>query len=217
MSGEHYNRYIRTNFSEINAKQYDNQKYENVYNKQFNTQFSVSQEPDIEYDLQTYYLCVSSKDRNFSQYPNVNKYTIHLRNEYKNVSTIELVQAILPAKNNVDHEPYLLLNIDEIEEVVHSNDTNIANSFAILQLAPPVTTNGFIQIDKRIHENTIKYFKTPKASLSKMSITITDSSGIPFDFGTDSDPPEKEYQNTFVFKIQTLEKKRSSLNSRNVF
>ena len=217
MSGEHYNRYNKLNYSEMNSKQFDRNNFENVYSKQYNTQFSVSQEPDIEYETTTHYLCVSSKNRNVSQYPNVNRYTINLRNEYKNVSTIELVQAILPAKNDVEKEPYLLLNIDEIEEVVHSNDINIANSFAILQLAQPTTTGGFIQIDKRIHENTIKYFKTPKANLSKMTITISDSDGVPFDFGNDSDPPAKEYQNTFVFKIETLEKKRSQLNYRNVF
>lgn len=217
MSGQHYNRYSRPNYSEYNIKQFDQNNFENVYTKEYNTQFSVSQEPDIKYDSQIYYLAISSKDRNISQYPDVNRYTIDLRNEYRNISTIELVQAILPAKNNVEQEPYLLLNIDEIEEVVHSNDIHIANSFAILQLAQPTTSNGFIQIDKRIHENTVKYFKTPKANLTKMSITITDSSGTPFNFGSDTNPPNKALQNTFVFKITTLEKQRSQLNYRNVF
>jgi hypothetical protein len=50
-----------------------------------------------------------------------------------------------------------------------------------------------------------------------MTITISDSDGVPFNFGTDSNPPEKQYQNTFIFRIQTLEKKRSQLNYRNVF
>lgn len=217
MSGEHYNRYNRSNYSEINSKQFDQNKYENVYDKQYNTQFSISQEPDIEYETTTHYLAISSKNRNFNQYPNVNRYTINLRTEYKNISKIELIQSILPAKNNVDQEPYLLLSIDELEEVVHSNDIHIANSFAILQLSKPITTDGFIVMDKKIHENTVKYFKTPKANLSKMTITISDSDGVPFNFGTDSNPPEKQYQNTFIFRIQTLEKKRSQLNYRNVF
>ena len=217
MSGEHYNRYNRSNFSEINSKQFDQNNYENVYDKQYNAQLSISQEPDIEYETTTHYLAISSKNRNVNQYPNVNRYTINLRTEYKNISKIELIQSILPAKNDVDKEPYLLLSIDEIEEVVHSNDVNIANSFAILQLSKPITTDGFIIMDKKIHENTVKYFKTPKANLSKMTITISDSDGVPFNFGTDSNPPDKQYQNTFIFRIQTLEKKRSQLNYRNVF
>ena len=51
-----------------------------------------------------------------------------------------------------------------------------------------------------------------------MTITILDSAGLPFDFGTDTpSPPNKAFQNTFIFKIVTLEKKRSVLNHRNVY
>ncbi|WP_323680093.1 hypothetical protein, partial [Exiguobacterium indicum] len=63
----------------------------------------------------------------------------------------------------------------------------------------------------------IKYFRTPKASLSRMTVTLADYSGQPFDFGADGPTePLKEFQNTFVFKITTLEKKRT-LGHRNVF
>ena len=77
-----------------------------------------------------------------------------------------------------------------------------------------------MQIDKRIHENTVKYYKTPKANLSRMTIKILDSLGDVFDFGTDTIPPnaiDKTLQNTFIFKIVTLEKRRKELNHRNVF
>ena len=215
--GDNYNRYNPTNFSEMNSKQYDQNNYSNVYNQEFNTKLSISQEPDIEYEEQVHYLSISSKDRDINTYPNVNNYTIYLSNEYRNISTVELVQAIIPAKNNVEAEPYLLLNIEEIQETVSSLDKNISKSFAILQLTSPTTTGGFIQIDKRIHENTIKYFQIPKASLSKMSINICDSDGNLFDFEGDSNTFTKGYQNTFIFKIVTLEKKRRQLDQRNVY
>ena len=112
----------------------------------------------------------------------------------------------------------MLLKIEELEDVMISNDRHISDSFAILQLAQPTTPGGFIMIDKRIHENTVKYFRAPKASLNKMTVSVTDAYGTPFDFGSDSpSPPIKSLQNTFVFKVIILEKKRNVLEHRNVF
>jgi len=216
--GEHYNRYSENVFSESNQNQFNSQNYDLVYKNESNTQYSVSQEPDLQYEKKVHYLTISSKDRNITAYPNVNQYSIKFPNEFKNIHSIELIQAIIPDQNNVQDEPYLLLQIDEIQDVMVSNDKNISNSFAILQLAPPTRSGTFIQIDRRIHEYTVKYYDTPKAYLSKMTITILDSEGNPFDFGTDTpSPPNKTFQNTFIFKIVTLEKQRRVLNHRNVY
>ena len=73
-------------------------------------------------------------------------------------------------------------------------------------------------MDHRVHEHTVKYYRQPKASLSRMTVTLTDTDGVPFNFGNDTpNPPNKGFQNTFVFKIVCLEKKRTSLNFRNVY
>jgi hypothetical protein len=216
--GEHYNRYSKPTFSEYNNNQYNQQNYNQVYSNESNAQYSISQEPDIEYEEHVHYVSISSKDRDIVAYPNVNHYAVQFPNEFKNIHSIELIQGIIPDQNNVQNEPYLLLKIDEIQDVMVSNDKDIANSFAILQLATPTKANTFIQIDRRIHEYTVKYYQTPKAYLSKMTVTILGSDGIPFDFGTDTpSPPNKMYQNTFIFKIVTLEKKRRQLNHRNVY
>jgi hypothetical protein len=215
--GEHYNRYSRDNIVGYNDRQFNQNDYSKVYDKNHNQQYSVMQEPDIEYERNIHYLSISSKDRDQTMYPNVNKYTIHFPNELKNVDSIELIQGIIPDTGNVQNEPYLLLKIDEVQDVMISNDKNIANSFAMLQLAPPTKANTFIQLDRRIHEYTVKHYQTPKAYLSKMSVTITDLNGVPFNFGADSVPMNKALQNTFVFKITTLEKKRTSLNTRSVY
>ena len=215
--GEHYNRYTKTNYTEYNGQQFTQNDVNNVYDKTYNTKYSISQEPEIEYEETIQYLSVSSRDRDFVKYPNVNSYVVEFITEFKNISAIELVQAIIPAKNSVEEEPYLLLEIDEISDVMFSKDRFITDSFAMLQLAAPTTAGGFIQIDKRIHENTVRYFKIPKASLSKMTITLRDCAGNIFNFGTDSNPPQKALQNTFIFKITTLEKKRKQMDHRNVF
>lgn len=216
--GEHYNRYSQQNYQESNYNQFNQQNYNQVYTNESNTQYSITNEPDIDYEQKVHYLSISSKDRDVDAYPNVNHYAIKFPNEFKNIYSIELIQGIIPDQNNVQNEPYLLLKIDEIQDTMVSNDKHIANSFAILQLAPPTKANTFIQIDRRIHEYTIKYYDTPKAYLSRMTVTILSSDGIPFNFGTDTpSPPNKTYQNTFIFKIVTLEKKRHVLNHRNVY
>jgi hypothetical protein len=136
----------------------------------------------------------------------------------KNITSIELIQSIIPDKNNVTDEPYLLLKLDEVKDVMVSNNQHVSDAFAMLLLCSPSKAGAFIQIDQRVHEHTVKYFRQPKANLSKLTVTITDSYGNPFDFGNDApSPPNKSYQNTFVFKIVCLEKTRSSLNYRNVY
>lgn len=214
--GAHYNRYDSPAFLPASSFVFNRNDIAQAFSND-NIGLSVTSEPNIQYETMTHYLVVSSRDRDVSVYPSVSQYTIHLQNEFKNITSMELIQAIIPDKNSVSAEPYLLLKIEELEEVMASNDRNISDSFAILQMASPTTTGGFIQIDKRIHENVVAYFPTPKSALSKLTIRITDLSGTLFDFGNDSPAPLKSLQNTFVFKIETLEKKRNVLNHRNVF
>jgi hypothetical protein len=209
-----YDRYnYNPSVSEFNENNYRNNNYVDAFKS---SQLSVDNEPNIEYEEYEHFLSISSRDRDTSGYPNVNRYIVKFP-EFKNVKSIELIQAIIPDKNDVSQEPYLLLKIDELEDVMVSNDRHISDAFAILQMAPPITTGGFIQIDKRIHENTVKNFKNPIASLSKMTVSITDADGTLFDFGNDSPAFQKSLQNTFVFKIVTVEKRYSVLNQRNVF
>lgn len=213
--GAHYNRY-QQNWT---PNQYQTGNDYNVaYSKENNKSLSVVVEPDVEYEETTHYLVVSSNDRNTTDYPNVNKYVINLQNEIKNITSIQLIQAIIPDKNNVTQEPFLLLKIEEMEDVMICNNRNISDAFAILQMASPVTSGYFIEIDTKIHENCVKYYKTPKSSLSRLTISITDAYGTPFDFGNDTpSPPNKEFQNLFVFKLTTLETKRNQLNGRAIF
>jgi len=215
--GQNYNRYGSNTINESNLHNYEKNNFNNVFSQNFNQKLSLSAEPDIHYEEKTHYIAISSKNRNLSSSPNVNKYIIQLPTEIRNIYSIELIQAIIPAKNNVQAEPYLLLEIDEIKDVLISSDTTISNSFAMLALAAPITNNGFIQIDNRIHENTVYTFTTPKAVLSKMTISIKNSDGDYFDFGANSNTLNKDMQNTFIFKIIVGQKKRQELNQRNVY
>lgn len=230
MSGEHYLRYNdinnimehnvyennNGNLSNINTNVNYTNDYQKAYSQDYNNSLSVVQESNIEYESKCNYLVISSKDRDIINYPKSNFYVVNLENEYKNISSVSLVQAIIPDKNSVTSEPYLLLKINELDNVMESNDRHISDAFAIIQLTPPTVTGTFIQNDSRIHESTVLHYKTHKASLSKITISITDSDGTPFEFGGDS-TRTKAYQNTFVFKIVTIEKNRKVLQNRNVY
>jgi hypothetical protein len=201
------------NPTEFNDQAYNKNDYNRVY--QENTQLSRLQEPDINYSRVEYYLTVSSRDRDVSIYPNGSQFSVVLPKEFKNVYSIELLQAIIPNQNSVLDEPYLVLTVDELDDIMYSNNKTIAEGFAMLMLTPP--NGNFISIDNRIHENTVLYFGTNnKAKLSKMTVKITDVDGNIFDFGGSSSTA-KLYQSTFVFRIVQMERSTGTLNTRNVF
>lgn len=214
--GQHYNRYQRINTDEFNRNQYTSNDFKTVFSDNFNQQLSITGEPDIKYETRENYLVVSSTDRDTSVYPSSSNFVIQLEKEYKNITSVELIQAIVPDKNSVTAEPYLLLKVREFENTMDSNNKQIYNSFAILQVCPPTVSNSFLQIDKRIFENVTLHYRTPRANLSKITIQITDAEGNVFDFGG-SGTKNKAYQCLFVFKITTSDSNRSKLNNRNVY
>lgn len=213
---EFYNRNLRINTEEANKKKFEQNNYTNNFSKDFNRQLSVEQELNIEYKKHNNYLTISSKDRDVSIYPKSTQFVIDLDTEYRNITSVELITAIIPDQGAVQQEPFLLLNIKELDVLNKSNNKQICDSFAMLQLTPPTVSGTFIQIDKRTFENTTLEYHTPKSRLSKMSITVTDLDGNVFNFGGDT-TTDKSYQCYFVFKIVTLHTDRGSLNQRNVY
>lgn len=218
--GQQYNRYSKQSYDEYNSKYFDSYKIDKDAPKSDDSNYqplSVLNEKNIKYIEHTDYIVINSVDRDINRYPNPNYYVINLPYEFRNISTIEVVNGVIPDKNNVKREPYLLLKIDELDNVMVSNNTAIASSFAMLHLAAPIDSGYFINVDKKTFEHAVLHFKTPKASLSKLTVSITDWQGNLFDFGDDSGGPNKSLQNMFVLKIVTLEKNRDVLNLRNVF
>jgi hypothetical protein len=216
--GQFYDRYNgNTKYDSFNKYEMENNKYNNQIKKDV-IPLSVSQEPDIEYTKRITYITVSSRDRDITNYPSPSHYSVKLPYELRNIHSIDLINGIIPDQNNVKLEPYLLLKIDElIYENLISNDTNISNAFAILNMSPPITSGYFINVDKKTFEHTVLRFETPKASLSKLTINVTDCNGNLFNFGDDSGGPHKALQNTFIFRVVVLEKNTSALKQRNVF
>lgn len=217
--GAHYDRYNPNALQEINDQSFSRNNYQRVFDNENNTPLSVNQEPDLQYSKNVYYLKISSADRDPSIYASSSNFIVELPKEYKNVYSIELIQAIIPDQNNVTSEPYLLLTIDELDKhPMDAIDKSTSDAFAILMLSnPPLVPGSFIAIDNTIHQNAVLYYpNTPKAKLSRMTIKITDVDGNLFDFGGDG-TTTKGYQSTFVFKVVQLERNTNVINTRNVY
>lgn len=214
---QQYDRYNGNyNYESYNKNKYENNLIGDIDSKKI--PLSISHEPNIKYSKRIDYIHISSKERDLSNYPDPSNYVVNLPREFKNIVMVEIVAGVIPDRNNVLQEPYLLLKIDELSDIITSNDTVMSNSFAILHMARPTTAGYFIQVDKKTFEHVVLRYRTPKASLSKLTVSVTDLYGNLFNFGSDSSSvPLKELQNMFVLRITTLEKDRDQLSQRNLF
>jgi hypothetical protein len=209
--GEHYVRY-----SSYNVQPNQNNKYNrNPVITNNDVKLSILQEPEINYTYNEYYLAINSSKRDTTLYPSPNSYVIDLPREYKNIKSIELLDATIPDKNNVTRQPYLVLNIKEINDVIDSIDPVLNQAFAVLKMDTPIQSGYFITLDKNCWEKMPKIYKQPKANLSRFSISITDRSGNLFNF-LESSPTDITADHSLYFKIITLETDRAELRHRNV-
>ncbi len=150
-------------------------------------------------------LVVESVNRVLSDYPNPQDYRIQLADSFRNVSKIELIGATIPDKNNVLQEPYLILDIENVDNI-KSNSSTSDSAFSILQLNSPVSSGNFINIENRCVHKMKKSFNPPLAKLERVGIKIKDLNGNLFNFGDDTigSPPNKNLQNVFIFRITTV-------------
>lgn len=163
------------------------------------------------------YLTIGSADRNRNKYPNPSEYVIPFvagdtdpicvpGRIYKNIYSIELMSAVVPNKNDILDEPYLILQIDEIEQTYDSPSIPCTKAFVKLRFDEGVSK--FISLDRSCAEPYIHYYyPKPLASLSRMTISLRKPDGTLFNFGTDNKPPKKVnkfVQNNFTFKIVTM-------------
>jgi len=139
-------------------------------------------------------LFVSSAQRDTVAYPSSSDFVIHLQNELKLVTSVELLKSIVPNQNNVSDEPYLILDVKELNDDTFEN--NGSEGFAML----PTGTTAFV--NNTGNENDIVHFRTPK-DIFRFTIKIKDVSGNAFDFGN-SGTTTLASQPAFLFRITQL-------------
>ncbi len=179
---------------------------------------SISQEQGIEYEYTENFVHVSSVDRNLTGFPQPQEYRVKFDVEFKNIHSVEMINAVIPNQNSVALEPYLILQIDELPNVYMGQSEDAPkDAFAVLYLEPGV--GNFLNVKSSNCDKLVKTYKNPLAKLDRMTVRVLDNLGAAFNFGADagSRPLTKSLQNSFLFKIVTVEKKRTILQPRAVF
>lgn len=164
--------------------------------------------------IQTHSVFIDSRDRNRDKYPSSNEFTVRfngsgndddaiIEETYRNIHSIELTQCVLPnLVLGATGHMYITLEIDEINDNFQGTNDTLSDAFAYIL---PRDIYG-----TRLQDKHKRVFKTPKASLGKLSFKFRQPNGSLVNFGIDSTPPtdpNDDLQVLMVFKISTIVKK----------
>lgn len=191
--------------------------YPIAFNPLNNEPRSIIQEQDVKYEDTVYYLNVNSNDRiSGTQY----NFSIKLNTIYKNVKSVELISAILPNSSGLTAEPYLVLDITELNTIDFTIPTNNHRGFGVLTLKNPnqgVGNGGFVLVELGTVFHTASVFKVPK-EISRLTVVIRDYIGNIYDFGSGANGSTlKSDQLSFVLKITTKDFSRKAIGLRNTY
>ena len=133
-----------------------------------------------EYSHQDHYIVIDSRDRDRVAFPNTNLYTFQfntgtqfgVQDQFRNIVSIELVDAILPS-TVVGTEPYISLVIPELKPSYSGTNDNLSNTFAIL--IPEESTSPFSKCEFNSH--ILNKFRIPIASLNKLTFEFRTGNG----------------------------------------
>lgn len=148
----------------------------------------------------TKFFFVHSKDRDTSLYPSPSRYRIDNVDTLGafNIKSISLHSAILPNCNSILEQPYLLLNIDELQGSFDATNSASQKALALLMLDKSYDTK-FLNIRSDVCRVTPQKIGQ---SLKSLTISLTDQYGIPFDFGLDAgNSIDGSIQHTLVFSF----------------
>lgn len=112
---------------------------------------------------------------------------------FKNVTSVEMCAMTIPSNHaNTTGEHYVILDIEELNNRVHSNTPFVNQTFAILYIEKESNMKHKI-IKGHDFDEKVKYFDPPMSALSRLSFKIRDArSGDLI--------PDSGYC-TFIFKI----------------
>jgi hypothetical protein len=171
---------------------------------------------------------IDSRDRNRSQFPNSNKFTVHvnpsntfegagLYTNLRNVQSIKLVEAILPS--TVLTYAYIVLVIPELEDTMIGTNDLLKKCFAILIPDDNIGSGNFVTTRYNFGYCS-KIYDPPKANINRLTFEFYTPSGTLINFGTDTTPPtapNSNVQATLILQIEMLNASKNQINSRIVY
>jgi hypothetical protein len=165
------------------------------------------------------YISVDSRDRNRAVYPNTNYFRVPLvsssdnpdvkttGDRIKNVYSVTLLSCVVPNAANIHDQPYLLLQIDEIDGIYDSANPTTTKALTKLYFRECFSGSTFLRLDKGVGDPSSRvYWPAPKASLEQLTISFRNFDGSLFSFGSDTTPPTDpttEIQTTLTLEVRT--------------
>ena len=172
---------------------------------------------------------IDSRDRNRGKYPNSNKFLVQVNPDgdsieaglfttFKNVKSIRVVEAILPAI--AQSFAYISLRVEELEDTMVGTNDVLKKSFAMLIPERTDAPGNFVTCRVKDMCHCFKKFDPPKGNLSRMTMFFYSPDGELVDFGTDTIPPtapDLTKQVMLILEITTVNPNRTVLNTRAVY
>ena len=167
------------------------------------SQMFAAQSPENKYQYRTYYVNIDSNDRNRTIWPDSANFEVrfdsgseyvgaNVPRAFKNVYSVELVDAVYPNVNSVANNMYLLVCCPELSDGIGMMDsTNNGTSKILAKLLPANILGSFVQTLYNDPEITKIVFPTEGKRIDKLTIQFRTNTGALFQFcGTNgaSDP-----------------------------
>jgi hypothetical protein len=195
-----------------------------IFSKQFelmdrvdfdgNSFVPLGNQPDSKnggYQNESIYVLCNSRDRDVTKFPFHDYFQVQFSSPIKNIIEIKCENIILPNLNYFEFEPYLFLQVTEIDQLFQGSSNMYSKMFA--QILP-------------CHENPIqkfitcfpaktkkKFYNNPLASLSRLSFRLCTSNGNPLPLSTDVfqiiQIENTIYESANIYKITLMNQPRN--------
>lgn len=135
------------------------------------------------------YITLNSSDRNRKIWPTTSEFQLRTGQTYNNIQSIKLISCVVPNRNNVLDQPYLLVDIREIEGTYDAASAPSQRAFSKIYFQEAPGPEKFLRLDKGVGDPLTRvYWPTPKASLDRFTISFRTYDGQLFSFGDDTGP-----------------------------
>lgn len=149
-------------------------------------------------------IVVDSRDRNTTQYPNINNFAFHffpsdtfvgaaLYEKYHNIKSIRLVECLVPSFDSTS-VPYLTLVIPELDKTLSGSNDTLKKAFTVL--LPDREFNSITHCRTDGMPFCKKEWNPPKGSFHKFTLSFYEPDGTLHVFGTG--------EVTLIFEIEMV-------------
>jgi len=162
------------------------------------------------FKIKYYYFTVDSRDRNKTIWPTTSEYQIKMEPEnsfigatltrnYKNVKSIELINAVYPNTSNILQEPYLFVCIPELEGLLF-DATNLTGMKTFAKLIPHRNTDFFVYSENSWNDSAKLEFHTAGKRIDRLTVQFRKHNGD-LAFGIDA----ASNVTSLTFKVGVIE------------